>query len=253
MPARRKPKSVQPWDRPCFHGGLGKPRHDDTRRSHVLGQFPQGRPTPSPYQTTTPSTSHPNSSSALGALDRLAAAVPSGLMDVSGNVPGSFLQSCERPGLPDRLRGGPVGGSGLSSSRTSGPWTRTCVSRAWTLDEMPLASGSSERSWRRCIARTASCVGPLRVRGRRAAPDAITAPLLSVVDALSDRPASVRPAISPRRPRSPERRLLWYEGDTRRGRAAFGMLVGRSAHRRSLAGDGAGPRPGGARSRGRLA
>src|SRR5208337_3653456 len=29
-------------------------------------QFPQGRPTPSPYQTTTPSTSHPNSSSALG-------------------------------------------------------------------------------------------------------------------------------------------------------------------------------------------
>ena len=24
MPARRKPKSVQPWDRPCFHGGFGK-------------------------------------------------------------------------------------------------------------------------------------------------------------------------------------------------------------------------------------
>src|SRR5208337_4836459 len=48
-------------------GSWEKPRHDDTRRSHVLGQFPQGRPTPSPYQTTTPSTSHPNSSSALGA------------------------------------------------------------------------------------------------------------------------------------------------------------------------------------------
>jgi len=52
--------SLFPW------GSWGKPRHDDTRRSHVLGQFPQGRPTPSPYQTTTPSTSHPNSSSALG-------------------------------------------------------------------------------------------------------------------------------------------------------------------------------------------
>src|SRR5271157_6596893 len=30
-------------------------------------QFPQGRPTPSPYKTTTPSTSHQNPSSALGA------------------------------------------------------------------------------------------------------------------------------------------------------------------------------------------
>ena len=52
--------SLFPW------GSWVKPRHDDKRRSHVLGQFPQGRPTPSPYQTTTPSTSHPNSSSALG-------------------------------------------------------------------------------------------------------------------------------------------------------------------------------------------
>src|SRR5208283_1051620 len=52
--------SLFPW------GSWETPRHDDTRRSHVLGQFPQGRPTPSPYQTTTPSTSHPNSSSALG-------------------------------------------------------------------------------------------------------------------------------------------------------------------------------------------
>src|SRR5208337_2197821 len=52
--------SLYPW------GPGAEPRHDDKRRSHVLGQFPQGRPTPSPYQTTTPSTSHPNSSAALG-------------------------------------------------------------------------------------------------------------------------------------------------------------------------------------------
>src|SRR5208283_5761014 len=52
--------SLFPW------GSWKEPRHDDKRRSHVLDQFPQGRPTPSPYQTTTPSTSHPNSSSALG-------------------------------------------------------------------------------------------------------------------------------------------------------------------------------------------
>src|SRR5208337_3868253 len=54
--------SLFPW------GPRKKPRHDDKRRSHVLGQFPQGRPPPSPYQTTTPSTSHPNSSSALGGI-----------------------------------------------------------------------------------------------------------------------------------------------------------------------------------------
>ena len=53
--------SLYPW------GPGAEPRHDDKRRSHVLGQFPQGRPTPSPYQTITPSTSHPNSSAALGA------------------------------------------------------------------------------------------------------------------------------------------------------------------------------------------
>src|SRR5271157_5532207 len=53
--------SLFPW------GSWKEPRHDDKRRSHVLGQFPQGRPTPSPYQTTTPGTSNPKSSSALGA------------------------------------------------------------------------------------------------------------------------------------------------------------------------------------------
>ena len=51
-------------------GSWEKPRHDDTRRSHVLGQFPQGRPTPNLYQITTPSTSHPNSSSALDGPQR---------------------------------------------------------------------------------------------------------------------------------------------------------------------------------------
>src|SRR5271157_4493261 len=58
--------SLYPW------GPGTETRHDDKRLSHVLGQFPQGRPTPSPYQTTTPSTSHPNSSSALWATHSLA-------------------------------------------------------------------------------------------------------------------------------------------------------------------------------------
>src|SRR5208337_1860485 len=71
--------SLYPW------GPGAEPRHDDKRRSHVLGQFPQGRPTPSPYQTITPSTSHPNSSAALGApfcapLDSARAATGSWLL-----------------------------------------------------------------------------------------------------------------------------------------------------------------------------
>src|SRR5271157_6451608 len=55
--------SLFPW------GSREQPRHDLKRRSHVLDQFPQGRQTPSPYKTTTPSTSHQNPSSALGDTD----------------------------------------------------------------------------------------------------------------------------------------------------------------------------------------
>jgi len=54
--------------------------------NHLLPAMPElgmglpnayGRPTPSPYQTTTPSTSHPNSSSALGAAPLLPGKSPS--------------------------------------------------------------------------------------------------------------------------------------------------------------------------------
>src|SRR5208337_4478971 len=47
--------SLFPW------GSWEKPRHDDKRRSYGLGQFPPGKPAPSPCQTTTPSTNHVNS------------------------------------------------------------------------------------------------------------------------------------------------------------------------------------------------
>src|SRR5271157_367431 len=53
--------SLLPW------GFRGKPRHDDKRRSYVLGQFPQGGLTPSPCQKTTPSKNQRDSSAALGA------------------------------------------------------------------------------------------------------------------------------------------------------------------------------------------
>jgi len=53
--------SLFPW------GSWEKPRHDDKRRSHVLGQFPQERLTRNPYQITTPGESLPIPSSALGA------------------------------------------------------------------------------------------------------------------------------------------------------------------------------------------
>src|SRR5208337_4717501 len=53
--------SLYPW------GSSVKPRHDDKKRSHVLGQFPQGGLTPSPCQKTTPSKNQRDSSAALGA------------------------------------------------------------------------------------------------------------------------------------------------------------------------------------------
>src|SRR5208283_4156161 len=100
--------SLFPW------GSWETPRHDDTRRSHVLGQFPQGRPTPSPYQTTTPSTSHPNSSSALGVIDgRDMIAVPEppgGGLDQPGQAGGDVV------GVP-----GAVLGEGFQRLPVSGP------------------------------------------------------------------------------------------------------------------------------------
>ena len=167
----------------------------------------------------------------VGALDRLAAAVPSGLMDVSGNVPGSFLDLVSVLAFPIAFEAARWADWVVSLPDLGALDTHLRVER-WTFDEMPLAARLFREVVEALYREDRFLRGTLRVRGRRAAPDAITAPLLSVVDARCPiaPPRSVLPfhlAVG-----SPERRLLWYEGDTGVALRHLGMLVGRSAHRR---------------------
>jgi len=102
----------------------------------------------------------------------------------------------------------------------------------WTLDEMPLASRLFQEVVEELYRADCFMRGRLVVRGRCAAPESIDAPLLSVLDARCPiaPPQSVLPFLHA--VRSPERRLLWYEGDTGVALRHVGMLVGRSAHQR---------------------
>ena len=152
-------------------------------------------------------------------------------MDVSGNVPGSFLDLVSVLAFPIAFEAARWADWVVSLPDLGALDTHLRVER-WTFDEMPLAARLFREVVEALYREDRFLRGTLRVRGRRAAPDAITAPLLSVVDARCPiaPPRSVLPfhlAVG-----SPERRLLWYEGDTGVALRHLGMLVGRSAHRR---------------------
>jgi polyhydroxyalkanoate synthase len=167
----------------------------------------------------------------VGVIDRLAAIVPPGLMAVPGNVPGSFLDLACLLAFPITMEAARWV-DWLSS--LPDPWalaTHLRVER-WTLDEMPLAARLFREVVEQLYQTDSFMHGRLMVRGRRAAPEDLVAPLLSVVDPCCSiaPPGSVLPfhdAIG-----GAETRLLWYEGDTGVAIRHVGMLVGRSAHRR---------------------
>jgi polyhydroxyalkanoate synthase len=102
----------------------------------------------------------------------------------------------------------------------------------WTLDEFALP--------RRLVAELAELIaredrfvrGTLALRGHRAAPSRVTAPLLCVVDPRCRvvPPASVLPFY--RAAGSEDKTLLRYHGDVGVSLQHVGMLVGREAHRR---------------------
>jgi polyhydroxyalkanoate synthase len=101
----------------------------------------------------------------------------------------------------------------------------------WTLDEMPLARQLFTEVADRLLREDRLMRGTLIVRGRRASPERVTAPLLTVADAdcVIAPPESIQPFH--RAARSREKRWLWYEGDTGVALRHVGMLVGRAAHR----------------------
>ncbi len=167
----------------------------------------------------------------VGILDRLAAAVPPGLLAVPGNVPGSFLDLVSVLAFPIAFEAARWADWVRSLPDPRALETHLRVER-WTLDEMPLAARLFREVVGAVYREDRFLRGTWVVRGRRAAPEAITAPLLSVVDQHCPiaPPQSVLPFH--RAVGSAERRLLWYEGDTGVALRHLGMLVGRSAHRR---------------------
>jgi polyhydroxyalkanoate synthase len=190
----------------------------------------------------------------VGALGRLVAVAPRAhfLTAMPGNVPGSFLDMASLLASPmtfgaarwmDWLRSFPD---------PQAIDTHLRVER-WTLDEMPMASRLFHEVVEELYREDRFLHGRLMVRGQRAAPTSVDAPLLSVVDARCPiaPPRSVLPfhhAV-----RSAETQLLWYEGDAGVVLQHVGMLVGKSAHQslwpkilhwihaRGKAGSGGGP------------
>jgi len=108
--------------------------------------------------------------------------------------------------------------------------THLAVER-WALDESPLARQLFVEVVELLYREDGLMCGALLIRGRRATPESVGAPLLSVADARCRivPPESVVPFH--RAVGSPERRLLWYAGDTGVAFQHVGMLVGPTAHR----------------------
>ena len=101
----------------------------------------------------------------------------------------------------------------------------------WTLDELPLARRLFEEVVELLYREDRFLRGTLLVRGRRAAPEQVEAPLLSVVNPRSRLvpPRAVLPfhdAVG-----SAQRQVLSYRGDTGVALQHVGVLVGRRAHR----------------------
>jgi polyhydroxyalkanoate synthase len=98
------------------------------------------------------------------------------------------------------------------------------------LDEMPLTRPLFEELVEYLYRGNRFMNGRLKIGGRRARPDQVVAPLLSVVD----KQCNVVPpeAILPfhHEARSDDQQLLWYQGDAGVALRHVGPLIGRNAH-----------------------
>jgi polyhydroxyalkanoate synthase len=166
-----------------------------------------------------------------GLLGALLAVAPraQALTAVLGNMPGSFLSTVSWAADPVTF-----GWWRWMDWLGSLPDPRALQSHLrverWALDEMPLARQLFEELCELLFREDRFVRGTLQVGGRRAAPELVTAPLLSVVDPLCRLvpPEAVLPfhdAVGSR-----DTKLLGYQGDTGVALRHVGMLVGRGAH-----------------------
>lgn len=167
-----------------------------------------------------------------GFLGVLAALAPhaSRLTALTGNMPGSLIST-----------------AGVMAAPVTFGWARwldwlSCLADAeamrtylrverWACEETPIAQRLFEEVLEWLCREDRFMRGTLQIGDKRAAPEQVTAPLLSVIDPRCrlTPPAAVLPfheAVSSR-----ETKLLWYEGDTGVSVQHVGMLIGPQAHR----------------------
>lgn len=145
------------------------------------------------------------------------------------NVPGTFLNTVSILAAPATFEGERLRDWWYSLADPQAINTHLRVMR-WTLDEQPLPRRLFEELVEFLYRENRFMEGTLSVGGRLAAPSAITAPLISVIERHSALipPESVLPFHSAVGSR--DTRVLWYEGDVGVVLQHLGMLVGRRAH-----------------------
>ncbi|HNY65198.1 MAG TPA: alpha/beta fold hydrolase [Deltaproteobacteria bacterium] len=168
----------------------------------------------------------------IGALDTLVAGGPRAetITEGLGNVPGTFLNTVSALASPRSFQQERAWDWLISLADFESFRTHLMVER-WSLDESPLPKALFEDVVDGLYRRNLFMRGELTVAGKRALPEAIDVPLVSVVDERSD-------VVSPRSSlllhdavKSTDLQVLRYEGDVGVAFQHVGMLVGRNAHR----------------------
>ena len=166
-----------------------------------------------------------------GAFAPLVAVAPCArfLTHALGNVPGTFLNQMSYLASPMTFGGARRADWFLSLPDAQAVQTYLRI-ECWMLDEMPLSRRLFEEVVEELYRGDRFMGGTLMVNGRAAVAEGVGAPLLSVVDPRSRvvPPESVLPfheAVP-----SPDRQVLWYEGDRGVALQHVGVLVGKNAH-----------------------
>jgi polyhydroxyalkanoate synthase subunit PhaC len=165
-----------------------------------------------------------------GALERLVAVAPPAplLAALLGNVPGAFLDLVSVAASPSSF----VWARWLDWI-ASLPDPQACLTHLrvvrWTLDELPLARQLFEEVVELLYRQDRFLRGTLLVGGRRAAPEQVEAPLLSVVAPRSQLVPSQAVVPFHAASGSADLQVVYYRGDIGVALPHVGTLVGRTA------------------------
>lgn len=167
----------------------------------------------------------------VGAFGPLVALAPRAQLVTAllGNVPGSFLNTVSVLASPTTFQGARWADWLNSLLDVQAVHTHLRVER-WMLDELPLARQLFEEVVELLYRENRFMDGTLIIRGQRATPLAVDAPILSVIEVRSRLVPSASVLPFHDAVRSIDKRVLWYEGDIGVALQHVGMLVGKRAH-----------------------